>query len=325
MMASLIDFNLVDALLALVVVVSIAGGWRRGFVRGTVSLAVLVASLLLAFWTYQYPARMLQAQGLLTSTWALPVAFLGTFIVLRIVLGALAGRLVAAVPPKAHAHAANRALGTIPGLADGLIHAMIFAVLLLALPFDDRLTAQTRDSQIASRLAVPADWLESRLTPIFEEAVSKTLNRMVVKPGAKEGMALPFTVQNPQPRPDLEARMLDLLNQERAAQGLNLLRPDPELTEVARAHARDMFARGYFSHVTPDGKDPFDRIRQAQVRYFIAGENLALAPTLQLAHQGLMDSPGHRANILRPAFGRVGIGIVDGGRRGKMVTQNFRN
>lgn len=324
-MASLIDFNSVDALLALVVVASMAGGWRRGFVLGTLGLGVLVASLLLAFWSYQYPARLLEAQGLLTSAWALPVAFLGTFLVLRIVLGSLAGRLVAAVSPKAHAHTANRALGTIPGFIDGLLHAMILAVLLLALPLAEELTAQTRESEIASRLAVPADWLESRLTPIFEEAVSKTLNRMVVKPGSREGMPLGFTVPKPQTRPDLEARMLDLLNEERAARGLAALRPDPELVEVARAHSRDMFARGYFSHVTPDGQDPFDRIRQAKVRYLIAGENLALAPTLPLAHQGLMNSPGHRANILRPAFGRVGIGVVDGGRRGKMVTQNFRN
>jgi uncharacterized protein YkwD len=86
-----------------------------------------------------------------------------------------------------------------------------------------------------------------------------------------------------------------------------------------------MFARGYFSHHTPDGKDPFDRMREGEVRFRTAGENLALAPTLQIAHNGLMDSPGHRANILRPQFGRLGIGILDGGRYGLMVTQKFRN
>jgi uncharacterized protein YkwD len=86
-----------------------------------------------------------------------------------------------------------------------------------------------------------------------------------------------------------------------------------------------MLARGYFSHVTPDGKDPFDRLRAEGVRFLNAGENLALARNLAMAHQGLMDSPGHRANILRPQFGRVGIGIVDAGRYGLMVTQNFRN
>jgi uncharacterized protein YkwD len=61
------------------------------------------------------------------------------------------------------------------------------------------------------------------------------------------------------------------------------------------------------------------------VRFLIAGENLALAPSVPLAHAGLMNSPGHRANILRRQFGRVGIGIMDGGAHGLIVTQKFRN
>jgi uncharacterized protein YkwD len=317
--------NLVDALLALVILAGALAGWRRGFMLGTLGLAVLVATLLLAFRGYQYPARWLEHNRVLASPWVLPAAFLGTFLAVRVVLGIIANRLVAAVPHRAHAHAVNRALGLLPGLADGLVNAMIVSVLLLAVPLFEDLTAQARESAIATRLAVPAEWLESRLTPIFQEAVSRTMNRMVVRPGSRESVPLAFTVSNPRPRPDLEAQMLHLVNQERAAQGLGPLRADPELAQVARAHSRDMFVRGYFSHLTPEGKDPFDRIRQAQVRYLTAGENLALAPTLQQAHQGLMNSPGHRANILRPAFGRVGIGIVDGGMRGQMVTQNFRN
>ena len=107
--------------------------------------------------------------------------------------------------------------------------------------------------------------------------------------------------------------------------GLKALSPDPELTEVARKHSTDMFVRGYFAHDTPEGRDPFDRMRAADVRFLTAGENLALARSVPIAHTGLMNSPGHRANILRPEFGRVGIGIMDGGMRGLMVTQNFRN
>ncbi len=68
-----------------------------------------------------------------------------------------------------------------------------------------------------------------------------------------------------------------------------------------------------------------DRMREANVRFVDAGENLALAPTVQVAHRGLMNSPGHRANILYPQFGRVGIGIMDGGIRGLMISQEFRN
>ena len=319
------SFNLVDALLALVVAAGMAGGWRRGFLLGTLGLGVLVATLLLAFSGYPYPARLLEEQHWLASPWALPAGFLLTFFVVRIVLGLVADRVMRAVPHRAHVHGVNRALGILPGFVNGLLNAMIVSVLLLALPLWDSLTTQTHESAIAARLAEPAEWLEARLTPIFQEAVSKTMNRMVVQPGSRTNVPLAFTVGNPRPRPDLEAQMLVLVNKERAGQGLTPLRADPELAEVARAHSRDMFARGYFSHVTPEGKDPFDRIRAAHVSYRTAGENLALAPTLPQAHQGLMNSPGHRANILRPAFGRVGIGIVDGGRRGQMVTQNFRN
>jgi uncharacterized protein YkwD len=97
------------------------------------------------------------------------------------------------------------------------------------------------------------------------------------------------------------------------------------MKEVARAHSKDMFVKSYFSHINKDNESPAQRARNAGVRFITAGENLALAPTLKLAHEGLMNSPGHRANILRRSFGRVGIGILDGGKHGLMVTQNFRN
>jgi uncharacterized protein YkwD len=86
-----------------------------------------------------------------------------------------------------------------------------------------------------------------------------------------------------------------------------------------------MFAKGYFSHVNLEGESPSDRITKAKVRFLTAGENLAYAHTLTIAHNGLMNSPGHRANILHKDYGRVGIGILDGGIYGLMVTQNFRN
>jgi uncharacterized protein YkwD len=116
-----------------------------------------------------------------------------------------------------------------------------------------------------------------------------------------------------------------LVNQERQQAGLRPLVPDPAMTELARRHSADMFARGYFAHDTPEGLSPFDRMNKANIRFLTAGENLALAPTLQVAHTGLMNSPGHRANILQRDFGRVGIGIMDGGMRGLMVSQEFRN
>ena len=97
------------------------------------------------------------------------------------------------------------------------------------------------------------------------------------------------------------------------------------MNAVARTHSADMFARGYFAHVNPDGKNPFQRMKEANVIFTAAGENLALSQTVKMAHTNLMNSPGHKANILNPAFGRLGIGILDGGYHGLMISQEFRN
>jgi uncharacterized protein YkwD len=116
-----------------------------------------------------------------------------------------------------------------------------------------------------------------------------------------------------------------MINAEREKLGLPELYFDEELAEVARTHSKDMFQRGYFSHFNPEGKSPFDRIRKNGIQFRIAGENLALAQNLSLAHHGLMESPTHRANIEHKSFGKVGIGILDGGYNGLMITQLFRN
>jgi uncharacterized protein YkwD len=92
---------------------------------------------------------------------------------------------------------------------------------------------------------------------------------------------------------------------------------------VARDHARDMWERQYFGHVSPEGEDVGGRLREADVSYSFAGENLALAPTVATAHNGLMNSEGHRENILEEGFTQMGIGVIDNGVNGKMFVQVF--
>jgi uncharacterized protein YkwD len=144
-------------------------------------------------------------------------------------------------------------------------------------------------------------------------------------PGSYEFYKLNFRVKQPVVRPDLEEEMLGMINKERAKEGLNPMVADAELTEIARRHSTDMFNRGYFSHYTPEKVSPFDRMKESNITYIKAGENLSMAPTLASSHRGLMKSPGHRDNIMKPVFTRVGIGIMDGGRYGIMVTQDFTN
>jgi uncharacterized protein YkwD len=174
-------------------------------------------------------------------------------------------------------------------------------------------------------MAMRAEWVNRKLAPVFDQAVRQTMNSLTVHPKSNEKVPLSFKYDKGVVRPFLEMQMLQMVNEERAKAGLKPLRADPELTRVARNHSRDMFERGYFAHENPDGQDPFDRMRAANVQFRNAGENLALAQTLEIAHTNLMNSPGHRANILNPAFGRLGIGILDGGYYGIMISQEFRD
>jgi uncharacterized protein YkwD len=317
--------NPVDVLLGLVVLASVWAGWRRGLLVAGADLLALAAGVVCAFLVYPHGVAFAEQHDLQWGVWTAPLAFLLGYVLARLILGAALARLMKGLPKAAHGRRVNRALGVVPGTANGVINATIVSILLLGLPLSDTISREASDSIIVNRLAEPADWLEAKLRPIFDPAIDRTLNRLTIRPGSRDSLSLPFSVQDPKPRPDLEASMLTLLNEERHAHGLRALQADPQATEVARAHSRDMFGRAYFSHITPEGEDPFDRMRSSGLRFLAAGENLAIARTLPMAHKGLMDSPGHRANILRPAFGRVGIGIVDGGRYGFMVTQNFRN
>ncbi|MBI5277048.1 MAG: CvpA family protein [Burkholderiales bacterium] len=319
------NFNGVDLLLAAVVLLGAYSGWRSGFVLAALELVALLASIVVAFVGYPLVGQLVDAAWPAGGVWVAPLAFVATFLLAHLLFGAIAGRIIVSVPRRAHAHGVNRLFGVAPGLASGLVNATVVALMLLTLPLSDGLSRMAREGEIGSRLTQTAEWLEARLGPIFDPAVRRTLQALTVPVESNRTVPLNFKVAQPKLRPDLEERMLDMVNAERAEHGLKPLQADRELQQVARAHSRDMFARGYFSHVSPEGEDLRDRLDEAHARYLAAGENLALAQTLPIAHQGLMNSPGHRENILRPQFGHLGIGVLDGGSHGLMVTQNFRN
>lgn len=317
--------NLIDVLLLLIVVLAMWAGWAKGFILGITSLSVWLGSLLIGFFFYQDVSVLLNNIFPSLGVWNLPLAFILTIILSRILLSFILRKFVHHAAKDVHHTPVNRALGIVPGLITGSVYAAIVAALLLSLPMWNGLAKEARESRIANQLGVQVAWLDEKFSPIFGEAAKETVNRIMVKPETGETVQLHYTFKNPQIRSDLEAQMLVLVNKERTERGLPPVKADPQMTMVARAHSRDMFARGYFSHYTPENKDPFDRMKKAGVKFLTAGENLALGRTLKICHEGLMNSPGHKANILNPAYGRLGIGVMDGGIYGLMISQEFRN
>jgi uncharacterized protein YkwD len=317
--------NYIDLLLLLVVFMAIWSCILRGFILSAAELLSWMGSLILAFLSNKSLTAFLEKIFPAVGVWSAPLSFLVSAIVVKLVLDQILDTIILLLPQGVHRHMLNKVLGVVPGAINGLLWATFLSAFLLLLPVGNGIADSVQESRLSPPLLSEATWAGRQFSAVFAEALNHSLRSRSVKVGEEEAVKLPFTVRKPQVRADLEQRMLALVNMERKRSGLKILAADPEMTAVARKHSVDMFGRGYFSHITPDGLSPFDRMERQGVGYLTAGENLALAQTLTLAHDGLMKSPGHRANILNPAFGRLGIGILDGGIYGLMVTQNFRN
>lgn len=129
-----------------------------------------------------------------------------------------------------------------------------------------------------------------------------------------DGQARKVTVTSQAAAEENYAReVFELTNAEREKAGLSPFVWSDALAEVAYAHSEDMYERGYFSHVTPEGLSPFDRMHDAGISFNAAAENIASGyRTPAEVVEGWMDSPGHCANILNPSLHQLGVGYYKG-------------
>lgn len=122
----------------------------------------------------------------------------------------------------------------------------------------------------------------------------------------------------------MEQELVRLINEARAAEGLEPLQVNAQMTELARLKSQDMVDHGYFAHKSPTYGQPHEMAKAAGIKYRLYAENIAMGyRTAAAAHDGFMNSPGHRANILRAEANSVGIGVAYDPQRGWIVTQHF--
>ena len=111
-----------------------------------------------------------------------------------------------------------------------------------------------------------------------------------------------------------EAEVLRLVNDIRRQNGLSALQSNWELARVARYKSQDMADNRYFTHTSPTYGSPFQMLKSFGLSYRTAGENIAYGyATPQAVVNGWMNSSGHRANILNPAYTKLGVGYVPQG------------
>ena len=121
----------------------------------------------------------------------------------------------------------------------------------------------------------------------------------------------------------LELMMSVLVNADRLENDLPMLEYSPDLAGVARAHSADMVKHGFFDHFSPRTGKAGDRIRKARLPAIASAENLVIRDAIAAGQAALMESPGHRENILTADFTHIGIGIVENPKGQLVITQNF--
>lgn len=318
-----LDGNWIDLLIIAILVYYGLEAFRFGFWGLIIDFVSLLGSFLISLRVYKFTADLLTANFNLSPSFANALGFIITAVIIEIALSSLFRYLVAILPKKVRDHKLHKLLGLIPALGEALILVAFFLTVIISLPVQPQIKKAAIESKIGGYILEKTSGMEKSINEIFGGAVNDALTYFTIEPKSNETIELHSGIDNLTYDPVSEAKMLEDVNRERTSRGLQALVLDKEMTGVAEAYAKDMWERRYFSHYNPEGESVGDRLTKAGISYFIAGENLALAPTEQTAMSGLMNSSGHRANILSEDFKRVGIGVVDNGIYGKIFVQEF--
>lgn len=316
--------NYIDIIIILVMLGFLIDGYRRGFINVFFEIIEFIISIFIALKFYQPLADKIESIFSITPNLKNIIAFIILWVASEIVLSWLSYLLLTLIPSILKRNIFNKICGIFLSIIKGLFFIAVILTLILALPAFPNLKNSISNSYFGNKIVVKSANLITYFQKNFGGVVEQSLVYLTPKPEEKE-IKLNFkpTVQKIDEQSEL--KMLQLVNAERAKIGLNPLIFSSDLQKLARAHARDMWQRGYFSHNTPEGIDPMQRAINTGIKFELIGENLALSPNVDLAHIGLMNSPGHRANILDNNFGKIGIGVIDGGKYGKIFVQEFSN
>lgn len=316
--------NYIDYLIIAFLLIALIRGFSRGAIIVILDLVGFGVSIWLTILTAPYFELAVKRLVPLSDQVLRAAAFLVAYLVAQ-TLWSVVSWLVLKIVHRFEGSLVNRLIGVFMSLFYTAALVGILLILVKSLPLDKQYREIVERSRLAPQIARLVEPLRPTVEKTLKTAIDQVTKFITIQPKSGERLNLHLSPGKLVENPAGEQAMLALVNQERATVGVKALQYDDQLRDVARAHAQDMWQRRYFSHVSPDGQDPFGRLEQAKVQFVTAGENLALAPNLDLAHSGLMNSPGHRANILQSVFGRVGIGIISGPPYGEMVVQVFKN
>jgi uncharacterized protein YkwD len=318
-------FNWIDWVISVVLVFFLLQGWETGLIYLLGSFISFLVSLWFALRFHTVVGTFLTQKFGVPDVWSTVLGYVVVAFIVELILSELLRIVIERLPSRLFTSRANNWLGALVSFINGLIIIAFILLIVLALPLRGSIKPDIKSSFISKYLIMAADRYGGKMKSTLDEVSKQAVKFMTIEPDSNQSLSL-----NIKPDPTKlqidekgEQEMIDLVNQERAKISVGPLAINVHIRDVARVYARKMYTEGYFAHKDPDGHDVGDRLTAALIPFSIAGENLAFAPDVQAAHVGLMNSPGHRRNVLDAQFRHIGIGIIDGGDLGKMFVQVF--
>lgn len=165
----------------------------------------------------------------------------------------------------------------------------------------------------------------SYVTVFYDKYENDTVTAVqIIEEGTEKERKDIYTAASEELKKGFEYQMFDLTNAARVNHSLQTLTWDEHVRETARKHSLDMAENNYFSHTNLQGQSPFERMAEDDLIFTLAGENLAYGQYSSIyAHEGLMNSWGHRENILKPDYRYLGVGVAFNTENQPYYTQNY--
>jgi len=319
--------NYLDILLYFFLFYGVIKGWKKGSFINFYYLSTLVAGLGLSFRYSDYVGSFVQ--GWLNSEKQVSEIIAGTVIFLGVLT--LSSITISILPTKLKTNPVDmgsRIFGSIFSFAwVNLLLCIVFTIVsLFSLP--SSIQKFNQESKLVTFYVSAASFPQEALSRITGTDILMSINKITELTGSSSyvdgcleiGRAIEVEIQL---RPDLALELISIINEHRVDLSLDYLESRQNLSDVAEEYAHKMYTQGFFCHQDPlDSSEAKERLENNNINFNSIGENLALAASIDLAHESILQSPKHKDTVESSSFRYIGVGVVEG-PLGLIVVQLF--
>ncbi len=269
-----LNSNLTDLIILVILLFFIHQGFVNGFWAILVDFVAFLGTLLISLKAYKLAATILHSNAL---------GYLVVAIIIEILISFTLTFLIKKLPQKILKNHVTKLFGILLSFGQGLILITFALTFLITLPVNPSIKVAISNSKIGGFLLTKTTGIEKSINAIFSNSITNSLIYTTVEPKSHESIPLDSGSLKLSVDETSENQMVKLVDTERTNRGLAPLTVSPQLLDVARNYGKKMWQEHYFGHYDNNDKDVGNRLTLAGVYYTLAGENLALAPTVTMA------------------------------------------